>query len=244
MRKSKPFFSLFIILFFSACQMTETFFLNQDGSGTITTQGLRDESSYMKLVGEDYSKENNFIDSSYVFKEYISKYQENFSKLPLHEKSVFNQYKEVNVHIKKNSFDKEFRTVISCKFDKIEAVPDLYKTEEYADDLRHNYALSAEEHYYKVSYSFDGNVFKRSVTITDVKELKKQQARMIALLKQLGDVKMNQSYVLDYHFPKKIKYVSNTAAIVSNDKLSVSLRFLISDSLQDPESTILEVVLE
>jgi hypothetical protein len=40
-----------------------------------------------------------------------------------------------------------------------EAVPDLYKTEDYADDLENNYALTAEKHYYKVSYDFDGTIF-------------------------------------------------------------------------------------
>jgi hypothetical protein len=28
--------------------------------------------------------------------------------------------------------------------------PDLYKTEDYADDLENNYALTAEQHYYKI----------------------------------------------------------------------------------------------
>jgi hypothetical protein len=33
-------------------------------------------------------------------------------------------------------------------------VADLYKTEEYADDIENNYALVAEEHYYSVSFTF------------------------------------------------------------------------------------------
>jgi hypothetical protein len=65
--------------------------------------------------------------------------------------------------------------VITQSFDKIEAVPDLYKTEDYADDLENNYALTAEKHYYKVSYDFDGTILKKSCKITDVEELEKHR---------------------------------------------------------------------
>jgi hypothetical protein len=53
-------------------------------------------------------------------------------------------------------------------------VADLYKTEN-TDDIENNYALVAEEHYYSVSFTFDGTYLKKIVKITDAVELKKQQ---------------------------------------------------------------------
>lgn len=197
----------------------------------------------MQLVGENYGIEEKFVDTSYVFNDYITQYAENFSRLPLAEKEVYNKFKDVNLHIKKSSFDKEFRTTITQKFNKIESVPDLYKTENYADDLKYNYALSAEEHYYKVSYSFDGTTFKRLVVITDSVELKKQQVEITALRTRFSNFKLTQSYVLHYYFPRKIKSVSNPKAILSDDKKGVTLQFLITDCLYDPELTNLEIVL-
>ena len=240
----KQFCCLISILILCSCQVTETIHINSDGSGTIETMTLRDEPSYMQLVGQDYSKEDKFIDTTYVFKEYIMKYSENFYKLPLAEKEIFNKFGDVTVHIKKSSYDKEFRTKISQKFEKIEAVPDLYKTEEYADDLQHNYALSAEEHYYNVSYAFDGTIFKRIVVISDPLELKKQQARILALTKQLAAYKINQPYTLKYYFPRKIKSVSNSTSKISEDKRALTIQFLLADCLQNPEITSLEVILE
>ena len=38
----------------TSCQITETIYLNQDGSGKIETESLRDENSYMQLSGENY----------------------------------------------------------------------------------------------------------------------------------------------------------------------------------------------
>jgi hypothetical protein len=55
-------------------------------------------------------------------------------------------YKEV--HIKKSSFDKEYKP-FTYSFEKVCKYSDLYKTEDYADDLENNYALTAEQHYYK-----------------------------------------------------------------------------------------------
>jgi hypothetical protein len=48
-------------------------------------------------------------------------------------------------HIKKSSFDKEYKTTFfTYSFEKVANIPDLYKTEDYADDLENNYALTAE----------------------------------------------------------------------------------------------------
>ncbi|MFE3847892.1 hypothetical protein ACFX5D_07950 [Flavobacterium sp. LB3P45] len=82
------------------------------------------------------------------------------------------------MHVKQSSFEKEFRTTIIQNFTKIEEVADLYKTEEYADDIENNYALVAEEHYYSVNYTFNESVFNRIVKITDAVELKKQQDKI------------------------------------------------------------------
>ncbi|MDD5150733.1 MAG: hypothetical protein PHC28_09720, partial [Flavobacterium sp.] len=212
-------------------------------TGKIEIIQLRDEQSYMQLAGENYSKEEKFVDTTYIFKDFITKYSETFSKLTPTEKAVFQKFENVNVHIKQSSYEKEFRTTITQNFNKIEEVPDLYKTGEYADDLEHNYALSAEEHYYNISFTFDGSQFKRIVKITDSVELKKQQEKIIASKARLK-FKINEPYILNYHFPRKIKSVSNSNAKISEDKKSLELQFLLTDCLQNPEITNLEVVLE
>lgn len=240
----KNYLFLLLVILATSCQITETIHLNENGSGKIEIVKLRDEQSYMQLAGENYSKEEKFQDTIYVFKDFITKYSETFSKLTPTEKTVFQKFENVKVHLKKSSYEKEFRTTITQDFDNISAVPDLYKTEEYADDLEHNYALSAEEHYYNVSFTFDGSLFKRIVKITDSLELKKQQIKISEMKTQISKFKINQSLLLNYHFPRKIKSVSNTNAIISEDAKSLKLQFLLSDFLQNPESTNLEVVLQ
>lgn len=227
-----------------SCQVTETLYLNADGSGTIEVVNLRDENSYMQLAKENYSKENVYRDTTYVFGDYIKKHQETFSRTPLADQNVFLKYSEVKVHRKESSYEKEFRTTISQNFQKAEAIVDLYKTEKYVNDIKNNYALSAEEHYYKVCYDYNGNRFHRIVTITDTLHQKKQIDEIEKLKAKYKGYKLVQKYVLDYHFSRKIQSVSNPLATISTDKKSLKLVLSLIDCLENPLITNLEVILE
>ena len=240
----KKYITLLLILFLTSCQVTETIHLYEDGSGEIEVSKLREEHSYMQLMAEDYSTEEIFQDTTYVFKDLIAKHSETFSRLPAFEKAIFQKFNTVKVHLNKSSFEKEFRTTITQNFTTIEQVADLYKTEEYADDIINNYALVAEEHYYSVRFTFDGSLFKRVVKITDAAQFKKQQEEIERLKIRLSKFKIVQDFVLKYQFPRKIKSVSNPKAIISEDQKSLRLQFLMTDCLVNPESTNLEVVLE
>ncbi|MDX6183096.1 hypothetical protein SGQ44_13790 [Flavobacterium sp. Fl-77] len=236
--------SFIILMLLTSCQITETININPDGTGKIEITELRDENSYMQLAGENYSKEEEFKDTTFVFKEYMIKYKENFSKYLPAEQELFQKYADTKVHIKKSSFEKEFRKTVTLKFNKVTDIPDLYKTENYADDIKFNYALTAEKEYWKVAYDFDGLVFKRTVLITSQELLQKSKDEFNDMDPKYKSLKLVQKYVLNYHFPRKIKVVSNHKAVISMDKKSLQLEFQLSECMQNPESTNLEVVLE
>jgi calcineurin-like phosphoesterase family protein len=236
--------ALIILFLLTSCQITETIQINPDGSGTIEVVQLRNENSYMQLAGDQYAHEEIFKDTSYVFQDYIKKYNETFLKYTPTEQQLFQKYSNVKVHIKQSSFEKEFRTVLSSNFNKVSEIPDLYKTEDYANDIKYNYALTAENHYFNIQYNFDGTVFKRLVSVTNPKELQKTKNQFKNADPKYKSLKLTQSYILKYHFPKKIKSVSNEKANISADKKSLTLEFQLSDCLQNPEMTSFEVVLE
>lgn len=104
--------------------------------------------------------------------------------------------------------------------------------------------MSAEEHYYKVHYVLKDNFFSRKVIITDVAELQKQVLSIDTLKSKYAHLNVVQQYRLEYNFAKKIKSISNKNAKVADNGKSFVLDFLISDCLQNPESTSLEVELE
>ncbi|MGL2988347.1 hypothetical protein ACSVH5_12225 [Flavobacterium sp. RSSA_27] len=237
-------FIFFLLFFCASCQVTETIHFNEDGSGTISVEMLRIEQSYQQLAGEEYNKNEVFEDTTYVFDDYISKYSATFSRLTPEDKAVFNAYKGVKVHIKKNSFEKEFRTIFTQNFLQANQIADLYKTQEYVSDLVHNYALSAEEHYYKIAFVFTENEFKRIVSVKDEQEFKKKREKIVAIKSGLPQKNLYQKITLHYHFTKMIKSVSNPNAKVSPDKKSVEITFGLLESLFDPISTSVVIVFE
>ena len=246
-RKTKPMRDFILLLLavvlLSSCEVTETLHINADGFGTVEFDSHRNENSYMQIAGEQYAKETVFQDTTYFFKDYIEKYNSNFIKYTAAEQELFSTFKNVKVHIKKSAFDKEFRTTITQDFKKVEDVADLSKTENYISDIVHNYALTAEEHYYNIRYALKDNQFNRVVTITN-EEMFKMQKEKLESYNPIYQLKLVQTYVIKYHFPRKIKSVSNTNALISADHKSLELKFVILDFLKDPVSTNLEVVLE
>jgi hypothetical protein len=235
---------LLVFLLTASCQVTETLRINPDGTGTIEVNEVREENSYMQLAKEEYAKEDFYRDTTYVFKDYFTKYGETFARTSKEDQNVYLRYSDVNVHTKKSSSEKEFRTLISQNFKNATDIVDLYKTEDYADNIKNNYALSAEEHYFKVSYSYVGNRFNRTVKITDSIFLKREFDRLEKYKTYYKGLKLVQSYVLDYHFPRKIQSVSNPQAKISENQKSLSIEFLLTDCVQNPTITNLEVILE
>lgn len=233
-----------LLLLTVSCQVTETLHLNLDGSGSIEEVELRDENSYMQLAKEDYSKEDVFKDTTYTFSDYFQKYSETFNRTAPEDQAVYKRYSKVKVHSKKSSYDKEFRTTISQNFQKASDIADLYKTEDYASDIKNNYALSAEEHYYKVSYVYTENHFSRIVKITDSTHFKNQADIIEQYKTYYKGYKLVQNFQLKYYFPRKMQSVSNPLATISADRKSLSLQLLLTDCLQNPEITNLKVVFE
>ncbi|MBE0391059.1 hypothetical protein [Flavobacterium sp. PL002] len=240
----KIFLLLFALSLFTSCEITETVHINPDNSGTIEYDSHRNENSYMQIAKEEYSKETIFKDTTYVFQGYIDKYNANFIKYTPQEQELFNRFKNVKVHIKKSAFDKEFRNTITQEFSNVEDIADLTKTEHYVDDIIHNYALTAEEHYYNIRFTLKDNTFNRIVTITDEAIYKTEKEKLQNFKKQLANFNLVQSYIIKYHFPRKIKTVSNPNAVISADKKSLELNLKIIDFLENPTSTNLEVTLE
>ena len=72
----------------------------------------------------------------------------------------------------------------------------------------------------------------------------KMQKEKLESYNPIYQLKLVQTYVIKYHFPRKIKSVSNPNALISADHKSLELKFVILDFLKDPVSTNLEVVLE
>ncbi|WP_343587217.1 hypothetical protein [Flavobacterium sp.] len=234
--------SVFLLLFsFISCQITETLTINSDRSGSIEVYSLRDENSFAQLGRQDFGDEK-FIDTTFTFRDYIVKYQDTFVKFNKADQALFAEHANVKMQIKLDPIQMENFNKVAFEFKNIEEIPNLYESLGLANSLKENYPIYRKS--YKIKYTFDGKVFKRTLAITNPEKFEKDKKEMDEHEKIYSKYKVMQSYTLKYYFPQKIKSVSNSNAIIGSDQKSLSLKFQLSDCLKNPESTNLEVVLE
>lgn len=236
------FISAFLLLILlTSCTITETIIINPDGTGNIEVYSLRDENSVMQL-GKNSPSSEKFIDTIFVFKDYITKYQETFVRFSKSDQALFQEHSNVKMHVKMDPIQMENFNIVSCDFKKIEEVPNVYESLRLASCLKENYTIVKP--FYKIKYSFDGVTFRRNLIITDQEKFDERMKEVQDKKKMFSNFKLKQSYVLNYYFPRKIKSVSNEKAVISADRKSLSLEFQLSDCVQNPELTNLEVILE
>lgn len=230
---------LSFILFIS-CQITETITLNSDGSGNIEVYSRRDENSFMQGRNSSLSSEK-FRDTTFFFHDYITKYQDTFVRYSKSDQELFQKHANVKMQIKVDPVQMENFNYVWYDFKKIEEIPNVYESLILANSLRENHVIQRKS--YEIKYTFDGTIFKRFLVINNQEKFDKDKIEFEERKNTYSKYKV-QSYTLNYNFPKRIKSVSNSNAVISADRKSFILEFRISDCFQNPHITELEVVLE
>lgn len=226
----------------SSCHFKEDIYIKEDGSGRIEADCSRDENIYMKFEGDEYFANEEFVDSTYVVKEVIEQEKENYSRFLEKHQLLLRKYEDVKVHIKKDSYSKEYRKSISLPFKNLNDVEDLTKVLDYVDDLQNNYPMKPEGKRTHLAYTFDGTTFKRNFKVLNQANYDEYKGTIESYKKVLDITSF--SYTANYHFPRKIKSVSNPEAVLSKDKKTLTLKQSLIDCLDKPDLAFLEVVLE
>ena len=235
---------IFLFAFFQSCQVIETIEIDEDGSGEMTILQLRHEQSYMKMNPQPYLEEQGFEDRKLVFKDIMNSQANVVSNMSNKEQMLYIKYENVSINIVKNSTVKENYKRYHSTFTDINGFPDLHKSYEYYDNIVHNYALSAEEHYSDLQFFYDGKIFKRTASVINDVFYKKEMSEIALYENQLKDHTFVADYILRYKFPKRIHSVSNENAKISADRKSLEIIFSIFEAKKHPEKTNFEVVFE
>ncbi len=236
-----------MLLLVSSCQFSETIYINNDGSGKMSFN--LDGSQLMQMGGDQMVNPNEkVIDSTVVFKDFLEKNKDSIATLPAEEQQRLKALENFNMHMLIDPKTKKMSVDLFTDFKNVDGLHDMFKMMNNAgalnqknDDKKPNpFSNLGTGESSKVDYSFNGKVFKRSVTITDPEQLAKVKD-------SIGDAEMMLSastYTINYHFPKKIKSVSLEDASFSEDHKSFSAEVSFKDYLIDPKRLDVEVILE
>lgn len=243
--KKLYFLFLSISILLTGCQFSENLYINEDGTGKMSL--VFDGSELMKMGGDSTKTSEKAIDSIIVFKEFLKEKKDSIAQLSVEEQESLKSLENFTMHTKIDPESQEMKVDMFTDFKNIEELQDvmaamgkansLGKGEEDEDNPFSTFGNNTAT---EMEYSFKKGVFKRKATIVN-KELHQQT------IDSIGEAEMmfaSSSYVLNYHFPRPIKSVSNENALFSADKKSLKLEISFLEYLKNPEILNLEVELE
>lgn len=239
-----------IMISFSSCQFSENIYINEDGSGKM--EFSFDASEIMQMAGDKMAKDGEKkMDSTISFKEFLKEKKDSISQLPKDEQEKLKALENFKFHMLMDPETKEMKIDMVTDFINVTELQDMFAALNNAAKLQNKKGIGAANNnnpfstfgnggYTDIAYSFSNNVFIRTATVKDEVSYKQ-------MLDSLGDMSMvfnTSKYKLNYHFPKKIKSVSNDNVMFSSDRKSLTLEFGFMEYLKNPEALNLEVVLE
>lgn len=248
----KKFFFLLtlVVLFFTGCQFSENIYINEDGTGKMSF--TMDASELMKMAGDEMAQDGEkSIDSIIHFKDFLESKKDSISKLSAEEQEKLKNLEPFSMHMKMDSKEQTMVFDLFTDFNSVSELDDLFKAMNNVSNLQgkggvdqndssNPFSAIANENGSELSYSLKNNLFKRETKVKD----QEMYQTLVDSMGDLSPILSSSTYKLNYHFPRKIKSVSNEDAMFSEDKKTMTLEFNFMDYLKNPELLNLEVELE
>lgn len=232
----------------TSCQFSENIYINEDGSGTM--EFTFDGTQLMQMAGDKMSEtQEKPIDSTFSFKELFSAMSDSITQLSAEEQQKIKSLEPFSMHMVMNPETSQMKFDMFTNFKSVNELQDMFKAmksfgdlqgKEKTKDLNNPFSSFGADGSTDLDYNYDGKMFKRTAKIVD-KEAHKQVTDSLG---QMAIMFGSSTYKLNYHFPKRIKSVSNEKALFSDDRKSVTIEYGFIDYLSNPEALNLEVVLE
>lgn len=230
----------------SSCTFTENIYINDDGSGKFSFE--MDGSSFMSMMPQDSLKSEKVIDSSFSFKQLFDEKRDSISKLPLLQQEKLKKLERFNIRTVMNPEKKEFLFSMTTDFIKISDLGDamsvVNEVQQASKSQVKNSALPEDvfrSNNSELKYSYDGKKFSRKATLLKKEIIETEVDSMKQMMNMFYE---SSTYTLKYHFPKKVKKVSNSTALYSEDRKTITIEFPLSDYMKEPEKLNFEVEFE
>lgn len=239
---------LVMSIMLTSCQFSENIYINEDGSGKM--EFTFDGTQLMQMAGDKMGEtQEKAIDSTFSFKELFSAMSDSIAQLSEEEQQKIKSLEPFSMHMVMNPETSQMKFDMFTNFNSVNELQDMFKAMKSFGDLKGKEKTKGGDNPFSsfgadgstnLDYNYDGKTFKRIAKIVD-KEAHKQVTDSLG---QMAIMFGSSTYKLNYHFPKRIKSVSNEKALFSDDRKSVTVEYGFIDYLSNPEALNLEVVLE
>lgn len=239
----------FLLAIFTSCTFTENIYINDNGSGKFSVD--LDGSSMMAMAGDQLGEQmgadaKKNIDSTFTFKQLIEEKKDSISKLSPEAQKEIKKLENFVFNIKMNGEQKQFLMNIATDFKNVNELQDILQTMSTLQKLEggaspSNPFAGLGDNKSKLSYTYDGKKFSRKAII-DKQKLTEKAADSTADMSKM--IFASSNYIIKYHFPKKIKKVSNPNALFSEDRKTITIQYPFTDYMENPDKLNFDVEFE
>lgn len=239
----------FLVATLTSCTFTENIYVNDNGTGKFSVD--LDGSSLMAMAGDQIGSQmgaeaKKDIDSTFTFKQLFEEKKDSIAKLSPEMQKEFKKIENFVVHTKMSSAKKEFLMTFSTDFKNVNELQDILQTLSTFQKLDKSGAAAPfggdfGNNNSKLSYTYDGKKFTRKAIVDKQKLAEKVKDSTADMSKKIFS---SSTYILKYHFPKKIKKVSNPDALFSEDRKTITIQYPFTDYMENPDKLNFDVEFE
>lgn len=240
----------FLIAILTSCTFTENITINDNGTGKFSVD--MDGSALMAMAGDQIGTQlgadaKKDIDSSFTFKQLFEEKKDSIAKLSPEMQKELKKLENFVVKTKMSSEKKEFLMTLTTDFKNVNEMQDILQTLSVLQKLEQGgssvspFGSNFGNNNSKLNYSYDGKKFSRKAII-DTKKLAEKAKDTTADMSKM--MFASSSYVVKYHFPKKIKKVSNPNALFSEDRKTITIQYPFTDYMENPDKLNFDVEFE
>jgi len=225
-------------------------YINDNGTGKFSVD--MDGSSLMAMAGDQVGSQmgadaKKNIDTTFTFKQIFEEKKDSIAKLSPETQKELKKLENFVVNTKMNAEQKEFLMTLSTDFKNVNELQDILQTTSALQKLEGTganptaaFGAGFGDNKSKLSYTYDGKKFTRKAIIDKqaVQKVKDSAADMSKM------IFASSNYIIKYHFPKRIKKVSNPNALFSEDRKSITIQYPFTDYMENPDKLNFEVEFE
>jgi hypothetical protein len=240
----------FLIATLTSCTFTENIYINDNGTGKFYVD--MDGSALMEMAGDQIGSQmgadaKKDVDTTFTFKQVFEEKKDSIAKLSPEAQKEIKKLENFVVNTKMNAEKKQFLMTLSSDFKNVNEMQDILQTLSTLQKLEGGAAPASPfgngfgNNNSKLSYSYDGKKFTRKAVIDTQKKAEKAKDSAGDMSKMMF---ASSTYVVKYHFPKKIKKVSNPNALFSDDRKSITIQYPFTDYMENPDKLNFDVEFE
>jgi len=228
-----------------SCVFTEELHIKNDGSGSYAfDMDMSQMMESMKEMSEkDSLKDPEVLDTIILFKDLLLENKDSIAKLDDEEKEMIKALEDFTMRMQIDeekgkmlmTFGLDFKDISDLKNmeEKIARAQSLSNKKEGSNVMPSNS---------NTEFSFDGNTFKRKVTLKDLSKEKSDD--FDKMIKQSSSFLEGSNYRLVYHFENVIQHVSFKGAKISDDKKTLIIEMPMDTIIKNPKLLDFEVKLK